>query len=50
MDRKGLTHYAQDLRKNNTDAEKHLWSLLRANRLDYKFKKQVSLGQYESSL
>lgn len=46
MDKKRLTHYARDLRKNSTDAEKHLWYLLRANRSGYKFKRQVPLGQY----
>ncbi len=37
---------ARTLRKNSTDAESHLWFHLRANRLGYKFKRQVPLGAY----
>jgi very-short-patch-repair endonuclease len=32
MDKAKLRQYARDLRKNSTDAEKHLWYNLRANR------------------
>jgi very-short-patch-repair endonuclease len=34
------------LRKQSTDAEKHLWYNLRANRLGFKFKRQVPIGTY----
>jgi len=37
---------ARDLRKNSTDAERHLWYHLRANRLVFKFKRQVPIGAY----
>ena len=38
-----LRQYARDLRRNSTDTEKHLWYYLRANRLGYKFKRQVPI-------
>lgn len=34
------------LRKYSTDAEQHLWYNLRANRLGFKFKRQVPIGNY----
>ena len=38
---------ARQLRQNSTDAEKHVWYLLRGKRLNgYKFKRQVPVGQY----
>ena len=41
-----LRQRARDLRKNSTDAERHLWYYLRANRLGFKFKRQVPMGEY----
>ncbi|MCW8469346.1 DUF559 domain-containing protein [Fluoribacter gormanii] len=41
-----LRQRARDLRKNSTDAERHLWCYLRANRLGFKFKRQVLIGEY----
>ncbi|VEG90407.1 putative restriction endonuclease-like [Legionella spiritensis] len=41
-----LRQRARDLRKNSTDAERHLWYYLRANRLGFKFKRQVPIGDY----
>ena len=46
MDKARLRQYARDLRKNSTNAEKHLWYNLRANRMGYKFKRQVPIGHY----
>ena len=46
MDKAKLRQYARDLRKNSTDAEKHLWYNLRANRMGYKFKRQVPIGSF----
>src|SRR4051812_7758384 len=46
MDKAMLRQYARDLRKNSTDAEKHLWYNLRANRMGYKFKRQVPIGAF----
>ncbi|MDP3770258.1 MAG: endonuclease domain-containing protein [bacterium] len=46
MDKTKLRQYARDLRKNSTDAEKHLWYNLRANRMGYKFKRQVPIGSF----
>jgi very-short-patch-repair endonuclease len=37
---------ARNLRKNSTDAERHLWYHLRAGRLGFKFKRQVPIGVY----
>lgn len=46
-DAKKLNHFARDLRRNMTDAEKALWFLLRNRRfVDYKFRRQVQLGHY----
>ena len=41
-----LNQYAKSLRKNNTDAENHLWYYLRAKRLGYKFKRQVPISSF----
>ncbi len=46
MEKAKLRQYARDLRKNSTDAEKHLWYHLRANRMGYKFKRQVPIGSF----
>jgi very-short-patch-repair endonuclease len=46
MDKSVLRQRARNLRKNCTYAEKHLWFNLRANRLGFKFKRQVPLGTY----
>lgn len=46
MDNAILRQHARNLRKNSTDAEKHLWYNLRANRLGFKFKRQVPMGTY----
>ena len=46
MDKSTLRQRARDLRKNSTDAERHLWYHLRANRLGFKFKRQVRIGAY----
>jgi len=41
-----LRQYARDLRKNSTDAERRLWFFLRANRLGFKFKRQVPIKRF----
>ncbi|WP_156414783.1 endonuclease domain-containing protein, partial [Legionella moravica] len=41
-----LRQRARDLRNNSTDAERHLWYYLRANRFGFKFKRQVQIGEY----
>lgn len=42
-----LSRRAKELRANYTDAEKHLWYLLRAHRLGgYKFKRQYVIAPY----
>jgi very-short-patch-repair endonuclease len=46
MEKAVLRQRARDLRKSSTDAERHLWYYLRANRLGFKFKRQVPIGQY----
>ena len=46
MDKAKLLQYARELRKNSTGAEKHLWYSLRANRMGYKFKRQVPIGSF----
>ena len=46
MEKSVLRQRAQDLRKNSTDAEMHLWYYLRASRLGFKFKRQVPIGEY----
>ena len=46
MSKAMMRQHARDLRKNSTDAEKHLWYNLRANRLGFKFKRQMPIGAY----
>ncbi|CDZ76826.1 hypothetical protein BN59_01102 [Legionella massiliensis] len=46
MGKSVLRQRARDLRKNSTDAERHLWYHLRANRLGFIFKRQVPIGTY----
>lgn len=41
-----LTPIARKLRNNLTDAEKHLWYVLRANNLGLKFRRQEPIGNY----
>ena len=41
-----LRQYARDLRKNSTDAESRLWYFLRANRLGFKFRRQVPIKRF----
>jgi very-short-patch-repair endonuclease len=42
-----LREFARELRRNSTDAERLLWSRLRARQLDgVKFKRQVPLAGY----
>ena len=44
--RPSLTQTARLLRKQSTAAERHLWSALRARRLEFKFRRQVPLCGY----
>ena len=45
--RVGTTDRAKELRRNQTDAERTLWTHLRNRRLDgYKFRRQRPLGRY----
>ncbi|MBC7952265.1 MAG: endonuclease domain-containing protein [Rhodospirillaceae bacterium] len=37
---------ARDLRRNQTEAERRLWGLLRAKRYGWKFKRQQVIGPY----
>ena len=46
MDKSLQRQRARNLRKNSTDAERHLWYYLRAGRLGFKFKRQVPIGAY----
>ncbi len=46
MDKSILRQHAKNLRKQSTDTERHLWYNLRANRLGFKFKRQVPIGTY----
>ncbi len=46
MDKAILRQRAKNLRKQSTDTERHLWYNLRANRLGFKFKRQVPIGTY----
>lgn len=46
MDKFILRQRAKKLRKQSTDTERHLWYNLRANRLGFKFKRQVPIGIY----
>jgi very-short-patch-repair endonuclease len=43
---KKLLPIARILRKNMTDAERKLWSILRRQQLGVKFRRQVPIGQY----
>ena len=40
------THRARQLRKNMTDAERHLWRALREAALPYKVRRQHPIGRY----
>ena len=40
------TRIAQTLRTNATDAEKHLWYMLRLKNLGFKFRRQAVIGPY----
>lgn len=40
------TAIARKLRNNLTEAEKHLWYILRAENLGYKFRRQAQIGNY----
>ena len=45
--RRSLLDLAKDNRKNHTDAERKLWSILRSHRLQgWKFKRQEQLGDH----
>jgi very-short-patch-repair endonuclease len=46
MDKSLQRQRARNLRKNSTDAERHLWYYLRSGRLGFKFKRQVPIGAY----
>jgi very-short-patch-repair endonuclease len=46
MRRAALTPIAQDLRKNPTEAEKHLWHILRGKGMGVKFRRQAVIGRY----
>ena len=46
MDKSRLRQFAKNLRKQSTETEQHLWYYLRANRLGFKFKRQVPIGAY----
>ena len=46
MDKSILRQRARNLRKQSTNTERHLWYNLRANRLGFKFKRQVPIGTY----
>jgi len=44
--RKALTPVARKLRNNPTEAEKHLWCVLRSRNLGVKFRRQAIIGPY----
>ena len=44
--RKELTPMARGLRHDPTEAEKHLWSILRLKALGVKFRRQALIGRY----
>ena len=47
MQNPNLAHRAQELRCSETEAEKFLWTLLRAKKLNgVKFRRQEPVGQY----
>lgn len=41
-----LVPYARKLRRNMTDAERKLWSLVRGRQLGVKIRRQVPIGRY----
>ena len=43
---KMLTETARELRNNSTEAEKHLWYVLRCKNLGVKFRRQAVIGRY----
>lgn len=46
MDKSILRQRAKNLRQQSTDTERRLWYYLRANRIGFKFKRQVPMGSY----
>ena len=46
MRREALTPIAQELRNNSTEAEKHLWHILRAGSMGVKFRRQAVIGRH----
>jgi very-short-patch-repair endonuclease len=44
--KKSLTPLAKNLRNNLTQAEKHLWYVLRVENLGVKFRRQAPIGKY----
>jgi len=44
--RKALIPVARRLRSDSTEAEKHLWHVLRAKSLGFKFRRQAVIGRY----
>jgi very-short-patch-repair endonuclease len=44
--KKSLTPVARSLRNDPTEAEKHLWHLLRCRQFGFKFRRQAVIGQY----
>jgi len=44
--RKSLTRTARRLRSDPTEAEKHLWCVLRSKSLGVKFRRQAVIGRY----
>ncbi len=44
--RKALTPVARELRNDPTEAEKHLWRVLRSRGLGVKFRRQAIIGSY----
>jgi very-short-patch-repair endonuclease len=44
--RKRLTPIARDLRNDPTEAEKHLWHILRSKSMGFKFRRQAVIGLY----
>ncbi|MBF0385806.1 MAG: endonuclease domain-containing protein [Candidatus Omnitrophica bacterium] len=46
MRREALTPIAQELRNSPTEAEKHLWRILRSKSMGVKFRRQAVIGRY----
>jgi very-short-patch-repair endonuclease len=46
MRREALTPVAQDLRNHPTEAERHLWRIVRAGNMGVKFRRQAVIGRY----